>query len=128
MHLHIDIILSCCISPRLYVLIYLTCSCIFVTLILIHVLSFHIIDLHCVLFTLIYVACMVKSLLNQCLCQINPNIMASCKAERSWVPNTFPRTYLSSKPTPRLVPLWMDSNFVPTPKNQVATPFLCPSF
>jgi hypothetical protein len=99
------------------------------TCILFHVLSFHIISLHCVLFALIY--CLHgKGLLNKCCCQINPKVIqmkASRKAGRSWVPNTFPRTYLSSGPSPRLVPLCMDSKLVPGPKNQVATPFLHPS-
>ena len=52
---------------------------------------------------------------------------ASHKAEQSWVPNTFPRMYLSSGPNLRLVSLCMDSKLVPGPKNQAATHFLCSS-
>jgi hypothetical protein len=91
-----------------------------------HMLSFHINYLHCVLFALIH--CLHgKGLLNKCCCRINPKVIqmkASHKARRSWVPNTFPRTYLSSGPNPRLVPLYMDSKLVPGPKNQVTTHFL----
>ena len=37
---------------------------------------------------------------------------ANCKVGRSWVPNT----YLSSEPSPKLVPLCMDSKLVHEPK------------
>jgi hypothetical protein len=52
---------------------------------------------------------------------------ASNKVRRSWVPNTFPRTYLNSGPSPSVVHLCMDSKLVPGPKNQVVSPFLLPS-
>ena len=81
-------------------------------------LSFHIISLHCVLFSLIY--CLYgKSLLNECFCHTKViQMKASRKAGRSWVSNTFPRTYLTSRLSPRLIPLCMDSKLVPKPKNQ----------
>ena len=90
----------------------------------------HIISLYSwLLHALIY--CLYgKGLLNNCYCQINPKVIQmkdNHKAEWSWVPNTFPRTYLSSRPSLRLVPLFMKSKLVPGPKNQVVTPFLCPS-
>ena len=105
-----------------------TCPCTYITCILFHVLSLH---LSIVCYSLWYILfCMVKGLLNKCLCQINPKVIqmkTSCKAGRSWVSNTFPRTYLSSGPNPRLVPLYMDSKLVPRSKNQVTTHFLRPS-
>ena len=52
---------------------------------------------------------------------------ASNKVGRSWVPNTFPRTYLNSGPSPSVVHLCMDSKLLPGPKNQVVSPFLLPS-
>ena len=59
-------------------------------------------------------------LLNKCLCQINPKVIqmkARRKTERFLVPNTFPRMYLSFRPSPRLVSLSMDSKLVLGPKN-----------
>ena len=92
-------------------------------------LSSHIISFYWVLFALM--CCLHgKGLLNKCCCRINPKVIqmkANRKAGRSWVPNTFPRTYLSSGPNPRLVPLCMDPKLVPRSKNQVTTHFLRPS-
>jgi hypothetical protein len=92
-------------------------------------LSSHSISFYWVLFALI--CCFHgKGLLNKCCCRINPKVIqmkASRKAGRSWVPNTFPRTYLSSGPSPRLVPLCINSKLVPGPKNQVTTHFLRPN-
>ena len=106
-----------------HMFMHLHCTCTFF-----HMLSFHITSLHCVFFALIN--CLhVKGLLNKCLCQINPKVIqmkVSRKAGWSWVPTTFPRMYLSSEPSRMLILLCMDSKLVPGPKNQVATPFLCP--
>ena len=99
---------------------YLTCPCIYTTRTIFHMLSFHIISLYCVLRTLIYFL-YGKGLLNKCCCRINPKVIqmkVSRKAGRSWVLNTFPRTYLSSRPSPRLVPLCIDSKLVLGPKTR----------
>ena len=155
-HIHFMSFLRCTILHVDIVYVCLTCSCIYIMIPLCHVMPPHVIclvlshlpmHLHYLyivscdisqlylpiayLFALIYVACMVKVLHNKCLCQINPKIVikmkASRKAGQSWVPNTFPRTYISFGLSPRLVTLFMDSKLVPGPKNQVATPFLRPS-
>ena len=42
---------------------------------------------------------------------------ATCIAGWSWVPNTFPRTYLNLRLSIGLILLCMDSNLIPGPIN-----------